>query len=152
MSKHVESVSSVCLKILLNSPRDFYDKIECLKMASKIAAAKLQIKWDILIQIQILKIRPLRAQFHRLQLLRKMIIIFVIWPKFHRWCNFLPQFYPAVMMFEEVQLSLTLRRQKRIYITFYSYLRKRHGKTCFALQVKRPSCIPTDRTVTDIVM
>jgi len=54
--------------------------------------------------------------------------------KLHRCCYFEPPFYPAVMMFEEVHMPLILWGQKRIYITFTSYLTEMCEKTCFALQ------------------
>jgi hypothetical protein len=54
--------------------------------------------------------------------------------KLHRCCYFEPLFYPAVMMFEEVHMLLILCRQKRIYITFTSYLTEMCEKTCIALQ------------------
>jgi hypothetical protein len=54
-------------------------------------------------------------------------------------------------MFEEVQMPLTLWRQKIIYMTFTSYLTEMRETTCFALQLKRLSFLPTVRDQTDIV-
>jgi len=48
-------------------------------------------------------------------------------------------------------MLLILRRQNRIYITFTSYLTEMRETTWFALQVNRPSSLPTVRKQTDIV-
>jgi hypothetical protein len=64
--------------------------------------------------------------------------------KMHRCCYFITLFYPAIMMYEEVYMSLTLCRQKTIYITFTFYLTEMHANTCFARQVKEPTSLPTD--------
>jgi len=70
--------------------------------------------------------------------------------KCHRYCDFDPLFYSAVMMFEEVHMPLTLWRPKRINITFTSDITEMRDTTCFALQVKRPSYLPTVRDQTGI--
>jgi len=58
---------------------------------------------------------------------------------------FVPLFYTAVTMIEEVHVPLTLRRWDIIYVTFTSYVTHMQETTCFALQVKRPSSLPTVR-------
>jgi len=68
--------------------------------------------------------------------------------KSHRCWYFVPLFYPAVMMFEEVHMPLTLWRQK----TFSSYLTEMHLNRCFVRQVKRHASLPTVRNQTDIIM
>ena len=64
---------------------------------------------------------------------------------------FVPLFYPAVMMFEETHANNTLK-QKTIKVTFTSYLTDMQETTCLALQVKRPSSLPTDRNKNDVVI
>ena len=66
-------------------------------------------------------------------------------PKFHRYRCFRPLCYPAVMIFEEVHVTLTIWRQKTTYVTFTSYLTEMRETPCFALQVKIPSSLPTVR-------
>ena len=50
-----------------------------------------------------------------------------------------------VSMYEVVNITLSLWRQKRIYITFNSYLTAMPETTGFTLQVKRHSSLPTVR-------
>jgi len=68
--------------------------------------------------------------------------------KSHRCWYFVPLFYPAVMMFEEVHVPLTLWRRK----TFNFYLTEMHLNRCFVRQVKRHASLPTVRNQTDIIM
>jgi len=39
----------------------------------------------------------------------------------------------------------SLKTSKKMYITFTAYLTEMHKMTCFALQIKRPSSLPTVR-------
>jgi hypothetical protein len=66
-------------------------------------------------------------------------------PKRHRYRYFRPLFYPALMVFEEVNVTLPVWRQTTFYITFTSYFTKMHEKTCSSLQVKRFSTLSTVR-------
>ena len=68
--------------------------------------------------------------------------------KLHRFCYFEPMFYPAVMMFEEVHMPLTLRKQKKIYhIHFLPHRDARDnvlcstGKETFLTDISQPDIL-----------
>ena len=71
--------------------------------------------------------------------------------KSHRCIDFQLLYYQASMKFEEVHMSISLERQKRICITFTSYLTEMHETTSFAPEVKVPPSLPTVRNQIDIV-
>jgi len=71
---------------------------------------------------------PFHALCHGVQLFMNAFTSFRMRPKLHRCCQFVPLFYPPGMMFEEM-----------------------HAKTWFALQVRRPSSLPTGRNQADSV-
>jgi len=83
------------------------------------------------IWIKKLRIPLFHSQHHGLQV------------KFHRYCEFRTLFYPAVMMFEEVHIPLSLWRQNWINITFNCYLTETHETREFTPQVTRISSLPT---------
>jgi hypothetical protein len=51
------------------------------------------------------------------------------------------------MMFEEVNVPLSLSRPQIIYTTFSSKLTDMHAKACLAVKIKRSSFLKTDQRI-----
>jgi hypothetical protein len=62
----------------------------------------------------------------------------------HRYRYFVPLFYTEVMIIEEVHVTNPMNTNTN-YITFSAYHTEMHETTSCALQIKKPSSLPTVR-------